>query len=93
MPDAARVLIGPAEIALAKKLDKVGAKAGRHFAKGRYGRGLMALAGLKKPVDRFFDRVMVMDEDPAVRSNRLVLLAGIRRLFLAVADISVVRAE
>jgi len=53
----------------------------------------MALAGLKKPVDRFFDRVMVMDEDPAVRSNRLVLLAGIRRLFLAVADISVVRAE
>ncbi len=92
IPDAA-LLREPAEIALAKKLDKVGAKAGRHFAGGRYGRGLLALAGLKKPVDRFFDRVMVMDEDPAVRSNRLVLLAGIRRLFLAVADISVVRAE
>lgn len=91
-PDST-LLRDEAEFALARKLDKVGAKAERHLAKGRYGRALVALAGLKKPVDRFFDQVMVMDGDPAIRDNRLALLARIRNLFLAVADISVVRVE
>ena len=53
-----------------------------------YTRALQALAALREPVDRFFDDVMVMADDTAVRSNRLALLAGLRALFLDVADIS-----
>ncbi len=49
---------------------------------------LAALAGLREPVDRFFDEVMVMADDAAVRANRLALLARLRRLFLRLADVS-----
>ncbi|MEO7325460.1 MAG: glycine--tRNA ligase subunit beta [Dokdonella sp.] len=49
---------------------------------------LKRLARLREPVDRYFDTVMVMAEDPALRSNRLALLGGLRSLFLRVADIS-----
>ena len=47
---------------------------------------LRELATLKPAVDRFFDDVLVMDEDERVRKNRLALLASINRLFMAVAD-------
>jgi glycyl-tRNA synthetase beta chain len=47
-----------------------------------------ALAKLKGPVDAFFDKVLVMAEDPRLRQNRLALLAGISRTFLQVADFS-----
>jgi glycyl-tRNA synthetase beta chain len=46
------------------------------------------LAELREPVDRFFDDVMVMAEDDALRLNRLTLLAELRDQFLNVADIS-----
>ncbi len=82
-----------AERTLATKLDVLGERARKQFIRGRYGQGLTALANLKKPIDRFFDRVMVMDEDPAIRRNRLALLARIRHLFLVAADISVMRVE
>ncbi len=49
---------------------------------------LLALAGLRNEVDRFFDAVMVMDEDPKVRGNRLALLNALSGLFLEVADVS-----
>jgi glycyl-tRNA synthetase beta chain len=55
---------------------------------GDYEGTLIALAGLQGPVDRFFDEVMVMDEDLAVRGNRLALLNGLGNLFLEVADVS-----
>lgn len=54
----------------------------------RYLKALTALASLQGPVDRFFDQIMVMADDPAVRSNRLALLADLDGLFRAVADIS-----
>ncbi|CAK0775512.1 glycine--tRNA ligase subunit beta [Gammaproteobacteria bacterium] len=53
-----------------------------------YQGALTKLAGLKGDVDRFFDEVMVMADDEAVRKNRLSLLKGISNLFLRVADIS-----
>ena len=53
-----------------------------------YTRALQALAALRQPVDRFFDDVMVMADDAAVRTNRLALLGALRALFLDVADIS-----
>ncbi|MEO6690634.1 MAG: glycine--tRNA ligase subunit beta, partial [Dokdonella sp.] len=49
---------------------------------------LKRLARLREPVDRYFDTVMVMADDPALRANRLALLGGLRSLFLRVADIS-----
>ncbi len=49
---------------------------------------LLALAALRQPVDHFFDQVMVMADDVAVRRNRLALLDRLQRLFLTVADIS-----
>jgi len=52
------------------------------------GAQLDVLAGLREPVDRFFDDVMVMAEDEAVRANRLALLSRLRGLFLKLADIS-----
>jgi len=81
------------EIALAGALAGLRKQVSKEFSSGNYDKGLKALAGLRSPVDAFFDRVMVMDENPAVRSNRLALLSEIRRLFLRVGDISRVRVE
>ncbi len=53
---------------------------------------LLALAGLRAEVDRFFDAVMVMDDNPKVRGNRLALLNALRNLFLEVADVSQLQA-
>ena len=49
---------------------------------------MRALAKLRGPVDVFFDKVRVNDDDPAVRENRLRLLNQIREATLAVADFS-----
>ena len=52
-------------------------------------RGALAdIASLRKPVDAFFDKVMVMDKDAGVKENRLALLAGITGLFSQIADFS-----
>jgi glycyl-tRNA synthetase beta chain len=59
---------------------------------GDYAGTLLALAGLRDEVDRFFDAVMVMDEDPEVRNNRLALLNALSSLFLEVADVSQLQA-
>ena len=53
-----------------------------------YAPAMQQLAGLRPAVDAFFEQVMVMAEDPAVRTNRLALLARLRTLFLRVADLS-----
>ncbi|QIT53746.1 glycine--tRNA ligase subunit beta [Aquisalimonas sp. 2447] len=55
---------------------------------GHYGEALERLATLREVVDRFFDGVMVMAEDAAVRANRLALLQRLAGLFTRVADIS-----
>jgi len=57
--------------------------------KADYAACLSRLAELGPAVDRFFDAVMVMDEDPALRRNRLALLARLKALFDAIADVSV----
>jgi glycyl-tRNA synthetase beta chain len=53
-----------------------------------YAAVLGRLAALREPVDAFFDKVMVMADDEALRNNRLAMLARLRGLFLQVADIS-----
>jgi glycyl-tRNA synthetase beta chain len=57
-------------------------------AQREYANALGRLAQLRPVVDEFFDRVMVMDEDPKLRANRLALLAQLHGLFAGVADLS-----
>ena len=59
-----------------------------HCASGDYTAALKALATAKPAVDRFFDDVMVMADDPAVRANRLALLRGVAATMNRVADLS-----
>jgi glycyl-tRNA synthetase beta chain len=77
-----------AERVLANKIDEVTPLAQPLFKCGEYTEGLKILAGLKEPVDQFFDQVMVMTEDTSLRNNRLSLLKQLESLFLSVADIS-----
>jgi glycyl-tRNA synthetase beta chain len=58
------------------------------LARREYREALRLLAGLRAPIDAFFDGVMVMDPDPALQGNRLALLSGVQRAFGAVADLS-----
>lgn len=53
-----------------------------------YSQILIELSSLKEPLDAFFDKVMIMADDTAVRENRIRLISEVRRLFLSVADIS-----
>ena len=83
-----KLLQDPAEEALYSALGSV-SEAVRPMIEGReYAEALSALAGLREPVDRFFEDVMVMVDDEALRNNRLALLGELRKLFLHVADIS-----
>lgn len=77
-----------AEKSLADALNTVGPKAEAAFASGDYAASLQALAALKAPVDAFFDGVMVNAEDPALRANRLGLLATLHQAMNRVADLS-----
>jgi glycyl-tRNA synthetase beta chain len=57
-------------------------------ARKDYAGALTLLAQLRPAVDGFFDQVMVMDENPRLRANRLALLSQMRELFAGVADLS-----
>jgi glycyl-tRNA synthetase beta chain len=57
-------------------------------AQRRYAQGLKALVALRAPVDDFFERIMVMDENIERRHNRLALLREVQRLLGGVADLS-----
>jgi glycyl-tRNA synthetase beta chain len=59
---------------------------------GDYVTILTRLSGLRAAVDRFFDDVMVMADDEAVRNNRLALLRSLSDQFMLVADISHLQA-
>lgn len=84
----ASLLQDSAEKALAEQVDQQAAKVLPLFENGDYASALSSLASLREPVDNFFDEVMVMAEDDAIRNNRLALLNRLRNLFLRVADIS-----
>ncbi len=78
----------PAEQALAAAIEAQREAVRPLFETGAYETGLRRLAGLREPVDAFFDGVLVMAEDAGVRRNRLALLRELNELFAAVADIS-----
>ena len=62
-------------------------------AAGDYINALKQLATLRAPVDEFFETVLVMDPDTAVRDNRLALLAGLSALFLHTADLALLQTD
>jgi glycyl-tRNA synthetase beta chain len=68
-----------------QKLDPV---VGDRCAAGDFAGALIALAGAKPIVDRFFEEVLVMADDPAIRANRLALLRDVAQTMNRVADIS-----
>jgi len=78
----------PAELTLHKALQDASRKAGALFDGGDYEGYLKTFAVLKAPVDAFFDAVMVMVDDSALRRNRLALLRDLRDSMNKVADIS-----
>ena len=82
----------PAEGSLAARVSEVAPGVEALLARGDYTEAMTALAGLREGVDEFFDRVQVMTDDPALRGNRLALLARIGDLFLETADISRLQA-
>ncbi len=84
----ATLLQEPAEQALHQALTTKAEAVKPLLEKGDYVTALEELAGLRETVDRFFDEVMVMDENPALRRNRLALLQQLYTLFRQVADIS-----
>ena len=81
-------LAEPAERKLSEAVQTLEAQVAPLFKVGNYTEALKRLAGLRPAVDEFFDKVMVMADDPAVRQNRLALLNRLSNLFLNVADIS-----
>jgi glycyl-tRNA synthetase beta chain len=81
-------LAEPAERKLSDSVQTLEVQVAPLFKAGNYTEALKRLAGLRPAVDEFFDKVMVMVDDPAVRDNRLALLNRLGNLFLNVADIS-----
>jgi glycyl-tRNA synthetase beta chain len=86
-PNASLYKLGE-EKALAKAIDQVKSEAGSAVAKEDFASAMTAMAKLRPPVDAFFDKVRVNDDDPKVRENRLKLLNEIRAATRAVADFS-----
>ena len=85
----AALLKDASEQALLSQLESVKGQVQQSMQQLDYKQALVSLATLRECIDLFFDQVMVMDEDLAVRANRLALLSELRTLFLGVADISI----
>lgn len=81
-------LVEPAERQLYERVRAVEQTVRPALAERAYEKALRELAQLREPVDRFFDSVMVMTDDEALRNNRLALLTQLRALFLEIADLS-----
>jgi len=78
----------PAEIALLDSLEYVSGEMEAHLVAGRYDQCLRSVVNLKPLLDDFFEKVMVMVDDPALKAARLGLLARLVRLIRRVADLS-----
>jgi glycyl-tRNA synthetase beta chain len=82
------VMTQPEEKRLASAYELAKGDVDGAFARGDYTGALKALASLKAPVDAFFDKVMVMDQDARVRANRIGFLSTLHGAMNRVADLS-----
>ncbi|HKE15539.1 MAG TPA: glycine--tRNA ligase subunit beta [Kofleriaceae bacterium] len=85
LPDPA-AFVEDDERALWASFNEIRGRVESRLGEGDYSGALQVLAELKAPVDRFFDKVLVMDQDQRVRSNRLALLGRINATFTRIAD-------
>ena len=83
----------PEEKALFEKMHAVAPYVASHLENEAYAQALSTLVALAAPVDAFFDRVMVLCDEPLLRANRLALLRELWRLMNQVADLSVLARE
>ena len=83
-----KLLSEDAEKELFKVLSDLSKTVEPMFDSGEYEAALSQLSSLRDPVDAFFDSVMVMAEDEAVKNNRIALLSTMNKLFLRAADLS-----
>jgi glycyl-tRNA synthetase beta chain len=93
LPEFRTDLFNDAERELYREMQPIGTKFLHARQERRYGDALMALAGLAPYIDVFFDKVMVMVDDPALRGNRLRLLNQLGRSFSGIADFSEIVTE
>lgn len=78
----------PAERQLYEALERVGQEVAAHSKERSYRQALGAMTPLREPLDAFFSGVMVMDEDPSLRANRLALMRKLVGEFSRIADFS-----
>lgn len=83
-----KLLVEPVEKELFESFVGTQQKVGQKISDRNYSESLSIMKDLKGPVDKFFDNVLVMDENPEIRQNRLSMLWGIRDLFFKIADFS-----
>jgi len=76
------------EKALAQALSAAQARIAEEIKAERFVEAMGVMAGLRAPVDAFFEGVKVNDDDPKVRENRLKLLSRLRATLHLVADFS-----
>ena len=81
--------MGESELQLLSACVKGASSVESALAAGDYSGACKALAELREPIDRFFDDVLVMDDDTVVRENRLRLLNKFASVFSDVANIGV----
>jgi glycyl-tRNA synthetase beta chain len=81
-------LVDPAEQILGEQVEAIARQVEPKFKAREYTEALKSLAVLRNAVDAFFDSVMVMADDPALRTNRLALLKRMQGLFMHAADLS-----
>ncbi len=85
--DVDETLLGDAELSLLSAVDAGSTRVEQAIEAGNLDGAIAALAALREPIDRFFDDVLVMDEDRTVRENRLRLLNRFESAFKGVANI------
>jgi glycyl-tRNA synthetase beta chain len=84
------ILVIDEELLLFKEINDISSELSNLYENANYPAALTILAGLSTSIEAFFDKVMVMDEDPNVRNNRLSLLASLKGLFDRVANLALI---
>ena len=86
-------LMEEAEKTLAAEIPGIAARVRELRSQENYAPALVEVSRLRKPVDLFFDKVMVMVDDESVRANRLALLRDLLNEFSTIADFSEIVTE
>lgn len=84
------ILVIDEEVGLFSEIRRISKELTRLYQDNNYTGALTLLAGLSEKIEAFFEHVMVMDDDPVVRNNRLSLLAELKGMFDRIANLALV---